>query len=113
MVVNLIYSRYATGSGYIGLLLVAKVYRVQVVNEYTARMPEWVRNVITQLPTARYTDIRHRMSVTQAFATKIVNEKIAQVQKDALISNDSLGLMSEFARFCAAACTGSDLSSVI
>lgn len=57
-------------------------------------MPEWIRSIITKLPTARYNDIRHRMSVTQAFSTKIVNEKIAQVQKGALISNDSLGLMS-------------------
>jgi hypothetical protein len=96
MEVNLIYSRYVTAYRCVVLLLVAKVFRVQVVNEYTARMPEWVRSLITQLPTARYTDIRHRMSVTQAFATKIVNEKITQVQKDALISNDSLGLMSEY-----------------
>lgn len=65
-------------------------------------MPEWVRSIITQLPTARYRDIRHRMSVTQAFATKIVNDKIAQVQKNALISNDSLGLMSKTAprKYC-------------
>lgn len=63
-------------------------------------MPEWLRGIVSKLPTARYNDIRHRMSVTQAFSTKIVNEKMDQIQKGALISNDSIGLMSKhMARF--------------
>jgi cytochrome P450 len=65
----------------------------KVINEYTARLPAFLNSCITRMPTARYRDMRHRMGVTAAFANKIVNEKIKQVQEGAVISNDSLGLM--------------------
>lgn len=75
--------------------LAAKHPRLQVINEYTALLPAALNSWITRMPTARYRDMRHRMDVTAAFANKIVNEKIKQVNEGAVISNDSLGLMSK------------------
>ena len=48
------------------------------------------------MPTKRYKDIGHRKRVTDRFSRKIVEDKMAEVERGDRPTTDSIGIMSVF-----------------